>query len=135
MESIHKTILYVEDDADDREFLSEALKEVNPDVEVVFAENGLKALDYLSTIKNNQSKLPCLIVLDINMPYLDGKETFRRIKSDSGLKDVPIVVFTSSRNPNDKALFNNSGIEFITKPDNFSFINTVASQMINLCTC
>ncbi|MBD0284906.1 MAG: response regulator [Flavisolibacter sp.] len=133
MEHIQKIILYVDDDADDREFLSAALKEVNPAVDIVFAENGLKALDYLNAAKDNNSQLPCLIVLDLNLPYLDGRETFKKIKNDERLQSVPIIVFTSSMNPNDKKLFNNLGIEFITKPDNIAFMNNIASRMLVKC--
>ncbi len=135
MEHDQKTILYVDDDADDREFLAEAIKGVNATVEVRFAENGLEALNLLDTIKNTPAELPCLIILDINMPYLDGRETFRRIRNHTQLQSIPIVVFTSSANPNDRALFNELGIEFITKPDNISYMNTIASRMINMCTC
>jgi CheY-like chemotaxis protein len=129
---VKKTILYVDDDADDREFLSDAIKDVNPQVEVVLAENGLKALDYLNTVKNEH--LPCVIILDINMPYMDGRQTSSRIRSEPGLKDIPIIVFTSSANPNDKVLFNSLGIEFISKPNNISFMKSIATQMLVNCS-
>ncbi|HVK97864.1 MAG TPA: response regulator, partial [Flavisolibacter sp.] len=89
-------ILYIDDDADDRQFLAEAIKMVNPTVEVVCAENGIKGLDYLNTVKKTDAELPSLIVLDINMPYLDGKETFHTIRKDPELGTIPIVVFNSS---------------------------------------
>ena len=125
------TILYVDDDEDDREFLSEAFKEVAPEVEVVLAENGLKALDYLSAVKDNHTKLPSLIVLDINMPYLDGVQTFQRIKQEPELQRVPVVIFTSSENPSDKTLFSGFGVELITKPDNISYLNQIANRMLS----
>src|SRR5579875_1097447 len=102
-----KTILYIDDDIDDRELLSDALKEANPAVEIVLAEDGLKALQYLNEAKHAQ--LPCLIVLDINMPYLDGKQTAKMIKDDAALRDIPIIAFTSSESPHDKALFHDYG--------------------------
>jgi CheY-like chemotaxis protein len=126
-----KTILYIDDDEDDREILVDALHNVDPGVEVIFAGNGLEALQYLRGKKDDL--LPGLIVLDINMPYLDGKETFEHIKSDPQLTDIPLVVFTSSENPNDKALFNKKGVEMITKPDNVLYMNEIASHM--LCNC
>lgn len=129
---MNKTILFVEDDADDREFLSFVVNEMNPAVNVVFAENGLKALEYLNERKEKE-QLPCLIVLDLNMPYLDGKETFKKIKQELQLDDVPIIIFTSSHNPNDRLLFTSMGIEFITKPDDFSYMNKIVSHMISVC--
>ena len=128
-----KKILYVDDDADDREFFSEAIKDGNPSTNIVFAENGLEALDYLNSVLNTRSNLPCLIVLDLNMPLLDGKETFQRIKRNERLQNVPIVIFTSSNKPADKDLFNSHGIEFITKPTNFQFMKNIANHMLNHC--
>jgi CheY-like chemotaxis protein len=127
-----KTILYVDDDEDDQEFLMEAIKEVNPNVEVVLAGNGIEALDYLDTVKDT-FKLPNLIILDINMPYLNGKETFERIKNDLRLQNIPVIFFTSSENPNDRALFNKLGIEYITKPSNASYLNKIARHMLKVC--
>ena len=73
-----KTILYVDDDADDREFLSIALKQASPQTQVVLAEHGVAALNYLNETSVRQAKLPCLIILDLNMPVLDGRQTFER---------------------------------------------------------
>jgi CheY-like chemotaxis protein len=127
------TVVYVDDDPDDREFLYEAIREVDPSVKVVLIENGAKALDYLNALKNRNTDMPSLVILDINMPYLDGKETFERIKSDPGLNSVPIVIFTSSESPYDKALFREKGAELITKPDNLSYMMKIASYMLSQC--
>ena len=128
-----KTILYVDDDDDDRELFSSALKGANPDINLVFAENGLKAINYLDAVKQPEEKLPCLIVLDLNMPYLDGKKTFERIKTNPGLEKIPVVIFTSSQNPNDKNFFHNQGIELISKPYDFSFMHSIAQHLIDCC--
>ena len=127
-----KTILFVEDDADDRELLSEVVKGISSSIEIAFAENGLKAIEYLNTGKES-SHLPCLIVLDLNMPFLDGKETYNRIKQDTKLEAIPVIIFTSSHNPNDKKLFTNLGVEFFTKPDEYSYMSKIISHMINVC--
>jgi len=126
-----KRILYVDDDADDRDFFSGAVREVNPDVEVIEAENGLKALEYLNAVKNAQ--LPCLIVLDINMPFLDGRETLRRIKMDATLISVPVIILSSSEKPNDKIFFNQQGVEYFTKPTNISYLTNIASYLVGVC--
>ena len=77
--------------------------------------------------------MPCLIVLDLNMPYLDGKKTFEKIKTNPALENIPVVIFTSSQNPNDKNFFNNAGIELITKPYDFSFMHSIAQRLLNHC--
>lgn len=126
------TILIVEDDEDDREILSEAVKCVNETASIAFAENGLLALDYLSRTKES-AQLPCLIVLDLNMPYLDGRQTCRQIKNERSLDGIPIIVFSSSHNPNDKALFESQGVEFISKPEDFSSLQSIVKHMLDVC--
>ena len=127
-----KNILIVEDDIDDQELLLEALNEVNPYVNVVFAENGVEALSYLSKVKQVDGQLPGLIILDLNMPCLNGKETYQKIKEDKQLNEVPIVVFTSSHNPQDKAMFNKLNVEFISKPYDFKVMNTIVGRMLEV---
>jgi CheY-like chemotaxis protein len=133
MESRTPTVLYVDDDADDREFLSEAICELNPGAHVVLAENGMEALDYLTALSNKHKDLPCLVVLDINMPVLDGRQTFEKIKSNPDFTNLSIIVFTSSENPEDKAMFQKQGVEMITKPNNLSRFSKIASHMLTLC--
>ena len=128
-----KLILYVDDDAEDREFLSMALSAVNPSVHLEMAENGLQALDYLQAIRNTQ--LPCLIVLDLNMPFLDGRETCQRIKADQLLQNIPVLIFSSSQKPDDKANFNRMGIEYFTKPTYLEQLNSFAKYMVSICNC
>lgn len=128
-----KTILYVDDDADDREFLAEAIHDLNPQANVVLAEDGLKALDYLRNSVQNRDGLPCVIILDINMPYLNGVEVFDKIRQEKELAHLPIVMFSSSENPNDKALFRSRGVELISKPDNIEFLHGIASRMLSVC--
>lgn len=133
MKAENKIILYVDDDEDDRELLKEAIESANPGVEVALAHNGLEALAYLSARNESDLQLPCLIVLDINMPFLDGRETFERIKKEQRLQQVPIIVFSSSEKPADKQLFNSFGIDYFTKPTSLSYMNQIVNHMINVC--
>ena len=127
-----KTILHIDDDADDRETLREVMQKIAPELKVTFAENGLQALEVLNETKETKS-LPCLIVLDLNMPYLDGRQTFERIKADPHLKNIPLVVFSSGENPSDKSLFSKEGIAYFTKPIQLSVMEDIVSYMANLC--
>jgi len=119
--------MFVDDDQDDVEIFSDALRNLDPGVEITVAENGLKALDLLN------NKLPGLIVLDLNMPFLDGKQTFEKIKANPKFGDVPIIIFTSSVNPADRMMFDTLGISFITKPDTVAGIDTVVGVMLDHC--
>jgi CheY-like chemotaxis protein len=129
-----KQILCVDDDADDRFFLSRAFDDINSEVVVVEAQNGLEALDYLNDVKNSGKPLPCLIVLDINMPYLDGKQTFQRLRADSFFSKIPVVVFTNGGNPNDKNHFKTYGVDLVVKPDNISYMNEIANNLLSYCS-
>ena len=133
MQKENRTILYVDDDADDRDIFLHAIRGVNTEVNIVFAENGVQALNYLNTALDAHDPLPCVMVLDINMPVLDGKETFQRIKEDSRLQDLPVVIFTSSQKPSDKVLFNSLGAELIVKPSNYNYMNSIATRMLGFC--
>jgi CheY-like chemotaxis protein len=130
--SRNKTILFVEDDEDDRELITEAVNKVDEHVDTVFAENGLHAVNYLTGVKE-RSELPCLIVLDLNMPILDGKETYKKIKNELKLESIPVIIFTSSHNPHDKKMFSGLGVEYINKPMNFSNMNDIIRHMIGVC--
>ena len=132
MNSEEKTILHIDDDADDREVFRDVMQKVAPEVKVNFAENGLQALEVLKETKETKF-LPCLIVLDLNMPYLDGRKTFERIKSDPTLNRIPLVIFSSGENPADKSLFSKEGIAYFTKPVENSVMEEILSYMANLC--
>jgi CheY-like chemotaxis protein len=127
-----KTILYIDDDADDREILSVQLRRIDNTLTIAEAVNGAEGLQYLSQAKSAE-KLPCLIVLDLNMPVLDGRQTFNRIKSDHELAKIPIVVYTSSINPNDSAYFRKQGVELINKPLSTRVMPEIASSMLSFC--
>ncbi|HEX5151683.1 MAG TPA: response regulator [Parafilimonas sp.] len=124
---MRKNIMFVDDDQDDIEIFSDALRNLDPGVEITVAENGLKALDMLN------NKRPSLIVLDLNMPFLDGKQTFEKIKANPQLENVPIIIFTSSINPADRAMFDESGISFLSKPDTVAGVDCAVAVMLDHC--
>jgi CheY-like chemotaxis protein len=126
------TILCVDDDSDDLQLLHETLKDTREDFEVIEAHNGKQAIDTLRRLKNNGTQ-PCLIILDINMPVLNGKETLSLIKKDEGLKDIPVVVFTTSGSDSDKKFCGFHGVEMITKPPNFQNFKNVVQKLLRFC--
>ena len=132
MQNHPKTILCVDDDPDDRQFICEAINKAAPDYSIIEAHNGVEALQYLDKAKSIPA-LPCLIVLDINMPLMDGKQTLSRIKVDPLLVNVPVVMFSTSSNPMDKALFLRMGVELITKPSDITHLNLVVHNLLAHC--
>jgi len=128
-----KSILYVDDDEDDRLLLQEAISMIGEPVEVHTAENGLEALKLLSTWKENKGQPPCLIILDLNMPFLDGRQTFQRLKRDEQLCDVPVMIYSSSKKPLDSQHFESLGVTYITKPSDLKHLVVVAQMMVAEC--
>ena len=127
---MNKQILIVEDDLDDREILEESIGKADSSMQLKFTENGADALEYLCDLKNNKLPLPRLIILDLNMPYIDGLQTYKRLHADDVLNNIPVAVFTSSQNPNDKELFERMGIAFITKPYSLDKMNDIVRRML-----
>src|SRR6185295_5420922 len=109
------TILWADDDADDLQMMREILLKNNKDYNIVEVNNGKEALNYLSRAKENHA-LPCLIILDINMPVLDGKEALSLIKKNMDFQQIPVVVFTTSESELDRMYCKRFETEMITKP-------------------
>jgi CheY-like chemotaxis protein len=80
-----------------------------PDAVITIAENGLQAIDLLSKIESPEN-LPCFIILDINMPILNGIEFLEIIKKDDTLKQIPVVVHTTSSSVEDYKTCKSMGI-------------------------
>jgi CheY-like chemotaxis protein len=127
-----KTVLCVDDDPDDREIVCTVIQEIDPSIEVIHAENGIEAHEILKSAKEKQT-LPCLIILDVNMPKMDGKETLIEIKKDDGLNSIPVVMFTTSNSPVDKMFFSAYGVDLVTKPNEMSRIHTEVKALLHYC--
>lgn len=118
------TILMADDDADDRDFTRSAMQESRLSNDLRCVEDGEELLDYLHRrgryADPKDSPRPGLILLDLNMPRLDGREALREIKADPALRNIPIVVLTTSKTEEDILRSYNLGANcFITKPVTF----------------
>ena len=125
-----KRILLVEDDANDVELTLTALQEHNLANEVVVAQDGEEALDYLYRRGNYKMRTngnPAVVLLDMKMPKVDGLEVLRQMKSDDQLKMIPVVVVTSSGNERDVVGSYKLGANaYVVKPVDFQqFIDAV----------
>ena len=112
-----------DDDADDRMLAQSAFEENNITNPLHFVENGAELMDYLrksGKYASNTEEQPGLILLDLNMPKMDGREALREIKSDNALKHIPVVILTTSKAETDIYKCYNLGANcFITKPVSF----------------
>jgi CheY-like chemotaxis protein len=130
----HKhTILYAEDDLDDLFMIQQAFEQFDSSTQILHANDGFEALEQLKKAKENQQP-PCLIILDINMPGMNGREALIRIRQSDHFKDIPVVLFTTSSSELDKAFAKKWGSEFITKPLVFSELEDLAKRFVALCS-
>jgi CheY-like chemotaxis protein len=109
-------VLAVDDDEDDLGLFTDALKHLDPTIDLITANNGEEALDFL---RMGTIVLPDLIFLDINMPRMDGQECLREIKSDKYLRRIPIIMHSTSLSSYDKQEFARLDAKFITKSSTF----------------
>jgi two-component system, response regulator len=120
------TILVCDDDEDDRMLTQQALEDAHISNSVRFVEDGEQLLDYLYQRgayagETGKAPRPGLILLDLNMPKLDGREALKTIKDDPTLSDIPVVVLSTSRLDEDVARSYQLGVNsFITKPVTFT---------------
>jgi CheY-like chemotaxis protein len=109
-------ILAVDDDSEDFEFFSEAIREVDPSIVLLKATNGHEALHVL----DNHMLLPDYILLDINMPMMDGKACLQAIKQNEKLRDIPVIMYSTTSNKSEIQQYKAMGANFLMKPDRFS---------------
>jgi CheY-like chemotaxis protein len=117
------SILIADDDADDRMMAKEALDECRLANHIDFVEDGVELLAYLrgqGRYAGPGPKRPGLIILDLNMPKMDGREALREIKGDPSLRRIPVVVMTTSKAEEDIYRTYDLGVSsFVTKPVTF----------------
>jgi CheY-like chemotaxis protein len=114
MKVSNKPILLVEDDHVDIMTIKRALKEIDVPNPVVTRENGEQALAYL---RDPASQRPCIILLDLNMPIMNGIEFLHEAKQDEALRSIPVIVLTTSEEQQDKVSSFNLGVAgYMAKP-------------------
>ena len=124
-------ILLVEDNQDDAKLATRALEKRNLTKRLMWVQDGAEAMDFLLArgkyIKRNKSKRPKVVLLDLNLPKVDGIQVLQNIRLNRELEDLPVVVMTSSEIEKDKLKSELLGVNaYITKPlDEQSFIKAV----------
>ena len=128
------TILMADDDPDDCLLVKEAFEEGRFHNDLLCVEDGNDLMDYLHRRGKfsdlRLSPLPGLILLDLNMPKKDGREALKEIKTDPGLRNIPIVVLTTSKEETDVLRAYDLGANsFITKPETFQTLIEIVQSI------
>ena len=119
----NRAIAIAEDDQDDRELTRDAFATVCGERPLEFFNDGVELLEYLrkcADVEDRSVELPAMILLDLNMPRIDGRQALRQIRADARLQHVPVVMLSTSRSERDiKESYRNGANSFITKPPRF----------------
>jgi DNA-binding response OmpR family regulator len=111
-------IFLADDDDDDVYFVRSAVEQLRSGIEMKRFINGAQLL---SELNDSSKELPDFILLDLNMPVLDGKETLRKIRKTHGPEDLPVIILSTSKHEFEKELCLGYGAnEYISKPYSFS---------------
>ena len=126
MKVLNKPLLLVEDDQVDVMTIKRAFKEIHVVNPISHVENGEEALAYL---RDPSKERPCLILLDLNMPVMNGIEFLQVIKQDENLKRIPVIVLTTSEEQQDKLSSFNLGVAgYMAKPVDYrQFVEVMRS--------
>ena len=104
-------ILYADDDSEDREIFAEILEEIDPQIMLLEAADGIETINILA-----QGNLPDIIFLDINMPLLNGDQTLIEIRKDQRLKDTKVVMYSTSVNRASIPSYLTLNAQYLNKP-------------------
>ena len=136
-----KTILLVEDNPDDRELMKLAFAEGEIPHDLITVADGIEALNYLQKQADNRTSvldssnhstatMPALVILDLNLPRINGIEVLKRIRADSRTRIIPVVIISSSNEPQDLIeSYINGCNSYIRKPIHFTQLQTFVREI------
>jgi CheY-like chemotaxis protein len=122
-------ILYIDDDQDDLMIFGDSIGKLYPGITVITAESGEEGMAMLKSMEQEGQPFPSLVVLDMNMPRMDGRQVLQEIKRR--WNDLPVVIFTTSSNQKDIEFCKRFGTECITKPMNYKNLNHTIQLLVS----
>jgi CheY-like chemotaxis protein len=108
-------VIYADDDPDDLFLVSEAFLEHAPLIDLITVRDGVELFECLANLEERRIS-PCLIILDVNMPRMDGKAALKRLRTHPRYEGLPVVLFTTSCSNTDKSFAQHFNAGFVTKP-------------------
>jgi CheY-like chemotaxis protein len=131
-ETPSKFILLGEDDADDQEMLKEVFTSIDTAFILFFVNNGSEIISALEKLKDDQ--MPCLIVLDYNMPGLNAADILQELSTNNRYKNIPKVVWSTAGSEKFRSVCLELGaIDYVIKPNNITDLERIARYMLSLC--
>ncbi len=127
-------IAITDDDQDDRLLLAAAFAEVDPGCQPLLFDGGAALLAHLcdALAEAKGAKLPALLLLDLNMPGMDGHQTLRNIRAEPGLIHLPIVILSTSRSATDcLKSYQHGANAFISKPSGYHALVSMARGLLH----
>lgn len=122
-------IFLAEDDTNDADFFRRALDRLESPPELIWYDNGSEAYEELAA-RGNDSRLPRLAILDIKMPGMSGLELLAKIKTDEKMKDLPVIVMSSSDEPHDISRAYDCGANgYLVKPNRFQELRELVGSI------
>jgi CheY-like chemotaxis protein len=125
--SLH--VLLADDDKEDREIFMAAIQELSPDIKISVAVNGK---ELMSKLYNEDSSLPDILFLDLNMPFKNGQECLKEIRSNDRLKRLPVVIYsTSSSSEHIEQTYKGGANYYLPKPDSFRDLKLITEKLFS----
>jgi CheY-like chemotaxis protein len=124
-------VIFADDDADDLELITGFFKQYNRNVTVLEFKDGKEVLKFLDDFALNAT--PLLVVLDINMPRLNGKETLSAIRNHPRFQYTPVVIYTTSSNATDEEFCRQLGASWVSKSSTIEGVKQVAKVLAEFC--
>lgn len=127
-------ILMADDDAEDLEIIKDAIELLDAGDIIAYLDNGEQVINLLNQIEPH-SVLPSLIILDLNMPKMNGIQTLEFLKQNERFKDIPVIIFSTSINflDQEKSLLLGASA-YITKPVSFNESIETTKRFLSYCT-
>lgn len=127
MQTSGNTVVIVDDDVDDQFLIRNVFQQANPRIRVIALSDGDEIMPYLDTCPG----LPELVLLDLNMARQNGMQTLVRLREDNRFERLPIVIYSTSSNPQERAKALASGAsDFITKPGDYQDLLSMAKRLV-----
>jgi CheY-like chemotaxis protein len=131
-EPASQSILLGEDDLDDQELLKELFSSMDTSFALLFMHNGKRLVDYLSSVEDD--RLPCLIVLDYNMPELNGEQILRELQKSPRYAHIPKIIWSTSQSDTYRKRCLEAGADdYVIKPSKVSDLLETIRYMISFC--